>query len=142
MGINLHRIANTIIRDVHPNEQISLYQSKGQKNEKGKITPVYSAPVEMAAQVQTESDESLRHINNVNESDIIRRFYMSTESLDRRPSGLIRTFARTGDLIYRHGEASWWLVTAIVDDFSSVGWVCVRATQQIKAADFKPEVAP
>lgn len=45
-------------------------------------------------------------------------------------SDLSRFKERGGDMFQR-ADGSWWLITAITDNFSSVGWVNVRAALQV-----------
>lgn len=136
--INLHKIVRGAITSVHADETVLLYKSAGQQNIAGAVEPVYNESETLAAQIQSESDDALYYSGNAGENEITRRFYLYADSLIGRPAGIIRTLARGGDLIYRQEESTWWLITAVIDDFSRVGWVCVRANMQIKPADYSP----
>lgn len=140
MPVNLHNIVRGAITAIHDDESVHWYMFSGQINTDGAITPLYHPPVIIRAQVQSESDDALYHSNNVGENEVIRRFYMYAPGVVLRPAGIIRPLGRAGDLIYRPVEATWWLITATIDDFSASGWVCVRAVQQVEADDFVPEV--
>lgn len=132
-GLNLHSLVRGVIATVHPDEDVLLYQSTGSANVKGQPIPVYAPPQALRAQVQSENDEALQHIEKVNESDIVKRFYL-TANAAMRPAGVMRPLSRGGDMIQR-ADGTWWLITGTIDDFSAVGWVAVRATMQTKGPD-------
>jgi hypothetical protein len=48
----------------------------------------------------------------------------------RAISDLSRFKERGGDMFQR-SDGSWWLITALPDNFSSVGWISARATLQV-----------
>lgn len=131
--MNLHGIARNVIQAAHAEEPLTLYQSTGQVNEKGRLTPIYAEPLSVSGQVQTENDEKLYHAYATSQDEITRRIYLYTEKL--RPAGIVRPQARGGDMIER-GDGTWWLVTGVLDDFSGAGWVCVRVTLQVNKPDF------
>lgn len=137
MGLNLHALARPFIGAVHPEEEVTLYQSVGQVNELGVIKPKYAAPKILRAQVQSVGDAALSHADKVGQNDVTRHFYLFATP-GNAPAGVVRPLARGGDMIQRcpeHGN-TWWLVTATPEEFSRAGWVCVRGTLQVKAPDF------
>lgn len=138
IGINLHALARTMIAAVHPEEEVTMYQSAGQVNVLGQIKPLYAAPKVVMAQVQSVGDAALAHADKVGQNDITRHMYLHADAANP-PAGLVRPLAKGGDMIQR-GDGTWWLVTATPEDFSSVGWVLVRVTLQVKAPDI--EVTP
>lgn len=143
-GLNLHQIVRGAISTVNPDEQVVVYHSAGQRNDHGALTPIYREGVTMTAQVQTESERELFYAGagSLGDNAIMRKFYLYAESVTDKTAAIIRPFARGGDLIYRPAEATWWLVTTLIEDFSPVGWVSVRGALQIKEEGFSPEVAP
>lgn len=116
--MNLHKIANAAVRNVHPNEVITLFKSLGQVNEKGIIKPKYLAPEIMEAQVQDDADSSLQHTDTVNQTGHVKRFYVNkyTEENMLAPQSLVRQKDRTGDIIMRSDE-TYWKVTQVLEDF-------------------------
>lgn len=136
-GLNLHALVRPMIAAVHPEETVTLYQAHGQTNVAGKITPLYAAPRPVQAQVQNVGDAALAHADRVGQNDITRHMYLFATPGDA-PAGVVRPLARGGDMIQRGPAAggTWWLVTAVPEDFAQVGWVCVRVTLQVKAPDF------
>ena len=145
-GINLHYIVRSSITNVHPDESIVLFHSTGQSNTDGIITPTYSDGLVFSAQVQPNS-QSLQHSDNVNITPITRRIYLFAPE-DSVPSGIIRPDGRTGDMIFRPRDSTWWLITAVNEEYSSVGWELVTATQQeapphgISSADIDVDSLP
>jgi hypothetical protein len=132
--LNLHAIVNPLISVVHPNENGFLYQSTGQDNVKGKVIPLYSDGIAIDMQVQTESPEVLAHVDKINQDEISRKFYLMAPQ-GQVPSGIIRPLTKSGDLILR-ADQTWWLVTAVLEDFSQSDWVAVRAVLQVKAPEW------
>ncbi len=136
--MNVHAIANSAIKAVNKNEDVLLLIAMGQRNVMGIVFPEYLEPVTISAQVQSESDAALQHIAEANQTAIVRKFYMNADAV-QPPSGLVRQKERTGDLIKR-ADGTWWLVTAVPDDFSaSSGWVSLRGILQTIAPDLKTQ---
>ncbi len=132
--MNLHAIANSVIRAVNANEPVTLYQAHGQENVRGIVTAKYLAPQTITAQVQAESDAALQHMGGTGQTSVQKRFYVHADAL-LTPQGLVRQLDRSGDIIER-GDGTFWLVTAVPDDFAMSGWVCLRATLQTIEPDF------
>lgn len=135
-GLNLHAIVRGSITAVHPDESVTLYQSIGQDNVKGKIVPTYAAPQVVQAQVQSESDDKLFHADRKGENESTRRMYLYADASapDMRPAGIVRPMARGGDFIMRN-DGTWWLVVGTPDEFARVGWVSVRTVLQVTGPD-------
>lgn len=134
MGLNLHSLVSPLVAVVHPEEEVTLYQSTGQENVHGTIKPKYAAPQQVRAQVQSVGDAALSHADKVGQNDVTRHFYLFA-SPRNAPAGVVRPLARGGDMIQRK-NTTWWLITATPEEFSRAGWVCVRGTLQVKAPDF------
>lgn len=133
--LNLHSIANPLIANLHPNEAVTIYQSIGQTNTRGKITPIYASGEAVEMQIQG-GDENLTQTNDVNQTSVVRKAYLFADmSSELIPRSLHRSLARTGDYICR-ADGTWWLVTALLEDFSKSGWVSVNMTEQLKSPDF------
>ncbi len=132
--MNLHAIANAAICAVNANEPVTLYQASGQENVRGIVMTKYLVPQTFMAQVQAESDAALQHMSETGQSSIQKRFYVQADAL-MTPQGLVRQQDRSGDIIERI-DGTFWLVTAVFDDFATSGWVCLRATLQTIEPDF------
>lgn len=132
LGINLHDIVHGAIGTLHPHEDITLYQSKGSQNNKGTIQPVFFNAGVVDAQIQSEGADTLEPMRESNATSQVRKCYLySVTTADVVPQGLVRVDKRGGDFIQRE-DGSWWLVVAMLEDFSRSGWVCVRVQQQLK----------
>lgn len=127
-GVNLHDEVRSAIEYLHPDEVVSLYQSTGQTNVAGLVTPTYAAEQKVRAQVQSANKADLEHAERIGMNRIILRFYLYAAEA-RPPAGIVRPFARNGDMIQRH-DGTWWLVAAEPDGFAPVGWVCVLGVLQ------------
>lgn len=132
--MNLHAIATKAICAVNANEIVTLYQASGQENMRGLVAAKYLAPQTIAAQVQAEYEAALQHIGETGQASVQSRFYVQADAL-MTPQGLVRQLDRSGDIIER-SDGTFWLVTAVPDDFVISGWVCLRATLQTIAPDF------
>jgi hypothetical protein len=128
--MNLHAIANKAIQIVHPNERAYWHKSLGQTNQSGLVKPTYSAGLEVELQAQSETPDELAHSQqNVGTTEISRKVWMFVTSAGM-PEGINRAKCKGGDLIKR-ADGSWWLVTAVSEDFSQSGWVSLRITYQV-----------
>lgn len=134
--INLHGVVRKVINSLHPDEPMILYRSAGQVNISGVIKAVYDAPETVGAQIQSLSDDKLYHSGATGQNDTTRNCYLfsSNTSLEK-PASIVRPFARTGDILQRN-DGTWWLVTALKEDFKNAEWVNVSITQQVIAPDF------
>lgn len=131
MSLNLHQIVRGAINYNNPDEQLTLYRSTGQTaNINGIKTALYEAPETVMGQFQAENDAALQFADLAGKNSIIKRLYLySDESPETRPWGMDRPIARFGDVVCdRFGR--YWLTIAVLDDFSSVGWVSLRVQLQ------------
>lgn len=134
MLLNLHHSSRGHINLVNKDEDISLYKSIGQVNTKGQLRPKYAPAEKIKAQIQAEKDSALYHADRVGQNDTTRKAYIYADS-SLPPAGVVRPFARGGDIIIR-ADGTTWLVIAVLKDFSAQGWVSVRIALQTKEADF------
>lgn len=126
-GVNLHDVVRSAITVLHPDETVTLYQSLGQTNVAGLITPKYAEPQTVMAQIQSANNADLEHIGYIGQNKIVMRFWLYAGAYP--PAGIVRPFSRNGDMI-RRADGTWWLTTGEPDDFDRVGWVCVLAVLQ------------
>jgi hypothetical protein len=126
--MDVQALANAVIRRVHPNETVTIYRCVGQGNVRGEVKPVYAVPVEVRAQVQTEREDAQQIIGESLAVVVTRKFWLQGTPLDR-PEGINRPEGTGGDMIRRE-DGTWWLVTAVLEDFTGAGWTSVRGTLQ------------
>ena len=136
-GLNLHALAGAAIRGLHPECSATLYQSAGQITKgDGSIKGIYAPGLAVSLQMQSDGAESLIPVNRSGAAEVSRSFYLfSAQGLARRLAGILRPLSRNGDMLLLE-DASWWLVTAVPEDFSRAGWVRVRALLQSLPPDF------
>ena len=135
LGINLHHVVRGAITTVHPDENLKWFQNDGAQNVGGILKPSYSYIATVPAQVQSESDDALAHIDRAGMNTDTIRVYLYFNDSDP-PLNLDRFKAKGGD-IFQRGDDSYWLVTALIDNFADVGWVCARAVRQVNAPELK-----
>lgn len=128
-GINLHHIVRAPITNVHPDETILWYQNKGAANVGGILKPSYAAPLPLVAQVQSESDAALMHADRADMNTETIKVYLYWNA-QTNPLNLDRFTAKGGD-IFKRTDGTFWLVTALTDNFADVGWVSCRAVRQV-----------
>ncbi|MGL4208969.1 MAG: hypothetical protein ACRCTY_06230 [Candidatus Adiutrix sp.] len=126
--MNLHKIVGPTLGQVQPWETITLLPCLGQKNIKGQIKAVYGAGINLKARVQSEKESFLEHARQMGQMETHRRFYLyAPKTMALKPSPLNRKLAQGGDFIRRF-DGSFWLVTALIEDFSALGWLSLRGT--------------
>ena len=136
-SLNLHGIVRSAINAVHPSIPATLYQSTGQINDaSGMVRPTYAPGETVSIQVQSEGPSVLEHTDRVGMEEVSRKFYLfSAPDMDKRVAGIVRELSRNGDMIHME-DGTWWLITAIVEDFTRSGWASVRGTLQVSPPDF------
>ena len=132
--MNLHGLVRQAITALHPDEAVTLRQSIGQRNERGRVTPVYGPAQVVQAQVQSLGQNDLAQREATSNTRIDRKVYLFAPDATLPPQGIVRPLGRTGDMIQR-SDGTWWLVTAMIEDFTASGWVCVGITQQVDGPD-------
>lgn len=135
--MNLHAMVRGAIPALHPDESVTLRQSVGQKNVRGRIVPVYAPGQTVAAQIQSLGSDDLQHTEAVNLTQRDRKAYLYAPDAAMPPTGIVRPLARNGDMMQR-ADGSWWLVTAMLEDFTASGWVCVGIVQQLVSIHSRP----
>ncbi|MDR0339548.1 MAG: hypothetical protein LBH65_04655 [Desulfovibrio sp.] len=136
-GINLHAIVRPAINALHPDIKATLYQSIRQATcPDGGVKSIYAPGVSITAQMQSEGPGALYHADRVGMEEVGRKFYLfSTPELEKRVAGIVRPLSRGGD-VFQLDDQTWWLVDAVLEDFTRSGWASVRATLQVKPPDF------
>ena len=131
--LNLHHIVRSAINANYPDARLELFRSTGQSNVGGVMTATYAPPVPVWGNFQSEGDAALSHADLAGQNTIIRRLYLYADRDRRtRPWSIYRPLARSGDYV-RDDRGGYWLVTAVTEDFSDVGWECLRVTFQTTA---------
>ena len=124
--VNVRAIANRATQGVNPNITATLRAYTGRTTTpSGKQVPGYApaAPVVLQAQAMTKKD--IEHTSGLNISRVDRVVYA-----DVQLTGVDRARSEGGDLLVFEGKT--WLVTAVLEDWTSTaGWCKVALTQQV-----------
>ena len=133
-GINLHNVVRSAITSIHPDEECTLYQSLGQKNVKGKVTPVYLAPKTIRANFQPLDANTLKHLEAMNDTAATEQVFLYSN--DPYPiAGESRIATRSGDILKRD-DGTYWLITSVIEDWSWDGWCNVGVHRQVVTPNF------
>lgn len=135
IGVNLHHVVRSAITSIHPDEVVTLYQSNGQTNVRGVVKATYKAPVAVKANFQPLDSDALKHIEMFNQTPISEQVFLYSD-MDSPVTGQARLpSVRTGDFILR-GDGTYWLVTAVLEDWTWDGWTNLGVHQQTTEPDF------
>lgn len=130
--MNLHALARGAIQAVKPDKWFTLYRSAGEEvtDARGITVGCYLPGVSVRGHVQTEGDAALSFSDHAGQNTNVRRIWLYADSdAARRPWAAWRPLSRAGDMITDE-DGNQWFVDAVVDDFSSEGWVSLRVTLQ------------
>lgn len=122
--MNLRAIANAATRTVNPNLTVSWRAYSGYSiSAAGKAVPTYAADVPLVAQVQALTRKEVEHIAAMNLSPCDRAAYVN---------GAVAAYDRVaqtgGDLLVFEGVV--WKVMAILEGWTTAGWMKVALVQQ------------
>ena len=135
IGVNLHHVVRGVITAIHPDENCILYQSLGQKNVKGKVTPVYAAPKKINANFQPLDSDTLRHLEAMNDTQTSEQVFLYSDTSLPASGERRLPITRNGDVIQRN-DGTYWLVTAVLEDWSWDGWCNVGVHMIVTPPDF------
>lgn len=132
--MNLHGIVRRAIAGVHPDEEAMLYRSIGQTNIKGKIKAQYEEPETVKGNFQAMDSLTLQQLERVSVTGCTVQAYFYSE-ISNRIAGISRIpITRTGDYVKR-ADGTWWLVHAVIEDWSADGWIKVGLARQVTAPE-------
>lgn len=136
-GINLHAVVRSAITAVNPDEQVTLYQSAGQRHLGGIVTPLFFSPATVMVQFQPNEANRLRQLEAMSVTEHTEQIFLYSDN-NRPIEGIARVpILRTGDYIERR-QGEYWKVTAVIEDWSGVGWTnCEVALQVAPIPDFQ-----
>ena len=132
MGLNLHSIVRGAITSVNNDLDCDLYRMTGrhQTDDEGDTTPIFEGPAQVKAQFQSISQDMIRQMDMLEITTTTRRVYLyATPSPSQRPWAQWRPLGRSGDVI-KDPNSSIWTISAVIEDFTNEGWICVLATLQ------------
>jgi hypothetical protein len=130
MSLNLHSLVRGVITVNKADSPFTVYRSVGQQNVGGIMTALYIKIEGYTGQWQSEGDSALYHADLGTQSTITRKVYLyAPKDKSSRVWSVYRLNSRSGDYL-QDDEGNYWLVTAVLEDFSDVGWECLRVTLQ------------
>lgn len=131
-GMNIHKIIRSNINVIHPDEEIWYFFNTGVSNVYGEAVNTYSEPLKLEAFFKLQT-KALERQSEYETSGQRGHVYMVTDNANPAPSATDRFRQRTGDMIYRPSEGSWWYVSEVVHDDPHGGdsWVALTITRQV-----------
>lgn len=144
--MNLHKIVRGAITSVSADIPCLLFVSTGKTAVllRGDTAPLFADGIPVRAQFQSKSPDAMTLANKVEATTTTRRIYLFAEDKPAsRPWAQWRPLGRSGDYIKDpHGD--YWLITAVLEDFSYEGWVSVEAVLQTTPVrlQLEPEATP
>lgn len=131
--MNLHNLVRGAITGVNADEAFTLNRSLGsfeRDYETMTNVPLVSVGETVKGQMQSLKPDADIQTERLNLNSIVRRVYLyATDDLETRPSALYRPLARTGDFL-TDARGQQWMIDAVLEDFSSEGWVSVQVILQ------------
>lgn len=134
--MNLRAIANRATSRVNPNVAATLKRSIGWTTDAAyHRTPAYAAPETITVQAQALTKEDIKHLDALNMSAAELAIYANTQL-----GAVDRTTGTGGDIVTFGGapvppalQNSTWLVTAILEGWTTAGWCKAALTRQMPA---------
>lgn len=124
--MNLQNIAAGIVSAVNPQQPASVYLSTGPgpTQPDGSRTPTYDHPFTVSAQIQPLGTGDLRKLDALNIQGSNEKIYINGEL-----RGIERVNRLGGDLVVlKTGET--YLIKAVLEGWTNVGWCCVAVVLQ------------
>lgn len=144
--INLHAIANRVLKLVHPNEDFIVIRCTGYINNHGILTYFYGDCEKVSAQMQSLSGDEQKLSNEIMQNEISRKLFISVVG---RPLSAGRYDVPEGaSFLYQVSTGNFWKVFNISEDFTKNNWATVlislmppestpeAVTQALQASEF------
>lgn len=130
MSLNLHDIVRPAITVNLADQPFTLIRACDNENTEGIVTSYYEKVQGLYGNFQSEGDATLDHAEMAAQNSIVRRLYLyAPDSQKDRAWSVFRPLSRSGDFILdKNGD--YWLVVAVLEDFSEAGWECLRVQLQ------------
>ncbi len=123
--MNLHALANRVIKVASPNVDLVVIRCTGFKNEYGQLIESYGACERVSTQKQTLNGDELSLSNEIMQGEIGRKFFLSTRLA---PLTAGRRHDKQGaSYLFELDTHDFWKVYNISEDYSAVGWQLVFA---------------
>lgn len=121
--INVHAIANRVIRSIHPNETFIVVRSIGYQNNYGVLTYEYGNCEQASGQMQSLNGDEQKLANEIAHSEISRKLFISVSG---SPLTAGRFDTQEGaTFLYQVSTGDFWKVFNVSEDFSKCTWATV-----------------
>lgn len=133
MSLNLHAIVRSAITCNNADQPFTYYRSLGTFTRDPATmqnVPNVATGQTVMGQIQTLSADAIVQSEQVTFGATVRRLYLyAPASPQTRPWALWRPLARSGDYV-QDSDGNYWYVDAVLEDFSSSGWVSLQVILQ------------
>ena len=133
MSLNLHSIVRPAINANFADQEFLYFRALGgftRDPATMQSVPNVAQGVTVMGQLQSLSADSIVQSERITFGATVRRLYLYAPSSPRaRPWALWRPLARAGDYV-QDATGSFWYVDAVLEDFSSAGWVSLQVILQ------------
>lgn len=126
MAFNLHALARGAVMTLHPEVPMVAIFCTGFLNDHGQRIMKYGDCERISAQKQTLNGDDIQLANEVMQAQISRKFFLSTT---RPLTAGQRHDGEGASWLYELDTGEYWRVYTVSEDFSSVGWQLVFASQ-------------
>lgn len=126
--MNLRQIANRATSGINPNVAASVQICTGYTTGSGlRRDPSYAPPAPLTIQMQALSKKEVEHLDAMGISNAVRAAYANLQL-----TAADRKMQSGGDLVTAMGDV--YLVTAVLEGWTTAGWCKVALTKQTDAA--------
>ncbi len=123
--MNLHALANRVIKVALPNVDLVVIRCTGFKNEYGQLIESFGSCERVSAQKQTLNGDELTYANEIMQGEIGRKFFISTKGAPLTVGR--RHDQQGGSYLFELDSGLFWKVYNISEDYSAAGWQLVFA---------------
>lgn len=121
--INLHAIANRVLKMAHPNETFIVIRCTGFVNTNGVLLHYYGNCEKVSAQMQSLNGDEQKLANEMMQNEISRKLFISVRGA---PLTAGRFDTQEGaSFLYHPKTGQFWKVFNINEDFSNCEWATV-----------------
>lgn len=133
MALNLHALANRLIRQAVPNTTMVVIRAlpETMSNSGGMVSCAYGDCERIVAQQQSMNGDEPALVNNAWQDEESRKFYLS--ALGRPLSSGDSKTQEPSSYLYEVKAQRFWRIYSISEDFQTVGWALVFASLQAPA---------
>ena len=121
--INLHAIANRVLKMVHPNEDFIAIRCTGYMNNNGALIHSYGSCELDSAQMQSLNGDEQQLSNEIMQNELSRKLFISVKGTPLT-AGRIDT-QEGASFLYQTRTGQFWKVFNISEDFTKNNWATV-----------------